>query len=175
VRVPDSAAGDSAPEDSAPEDSAPGDSPPRDSAPGDSPPGDSPAGGNQLGDAALFGPIRSGGRASADAAALLRERHEVAARVLARLLVTGPAAAAEVVAAGAVAAEVVAAGAVAAEARADEVVTEAFGRLLGAVRQGGGPSDAVRLTLLATVTGVATRRAEPVATRRHQSPAWAVR
>jgi hypothetical protein len=85
----------------------------------------------------------------------------------------------------------VAAEVVAAEARADEVVTEAFGRLLGAVRQGGGPSDAVRLTLLATVTGVATRRAEPVATRRaepvatrraepvatrrHQSPAWAVR
>ena len=64
-----------------------------------------------IGDAELIGAITSG---DAAAHATLRERHEAAARSLARQLVKDP-------------------------AEADEVVSETFTRLRDVIRRGGGP------------------------------------
>ena len=83
-----------------------------------------------IGDAELAGAIASG---DAAAYATLRERHEAAARSLARQLVTDP-------------------------AEADEVVSETFTRLHGVIRRGGGPEAAVRPYLLAAVRRVAGER-----------------
>jgi DNA-directed RNA polymerase specialized sigma24 family protein len=82
------------------------------------------------GDAELIGAIATG-----DAAAYgtLRERHEPAARSLARQLVTDP-------------------------AEADGVVSETFTWLHGVIRRGGGPEAAVRPYLLAAVRRVAGER-----------------
>jgi DNA-directed RNA polymerase specialized sigma24 family protein len=83
-----------------------------------------------IGDAELIGAIASGDSA---AYATLRDRHEPAARSLARQLVTDP-------------------------AEADEVVSETFTRLHGVIRRGGGPGAAVRPYLLAAVRRVAGER-----------------
>jgi DNA-directed RNA polymerase specialized sigma24 family protein len=83
-----------------------------------------------IGDAELTGAIASG---DAAACATLRERHEAAARSLARQLVTDP-------------------------AEADEVVSETFTRLHDVIRRGGGPGAAVRPYLLAAVRRVASER-----------------
>jgi DNA-directed RNA polymerase specialized sigma24 family protein len=83
-----------------------------------------------IGDAEL---IRAAAAGDAAAYATLRERHEPAARSLARQLVTDP-------------------------AEADEVVSETFSRLHGVIRGGGGPEAAVRPYLLAAVRRVAGER-----------------
>jgi DNA-directed RNA polymerase specialized sigma24 family protein len=83
-----------------------------------------------VGDAELIRAIASG---DAAAYATLRDRHERAARSLARQLVTDP-------------------------ADADEVVSETFTRLHGVIRRGGGPEAAVRPYLLAAVRRVAGER-----------------
>ncbi len=82
------------------------------------------------GDAELIGAIASGDSASY---VRLHERHEAAARSLARQLMTNP-------------------------AEAEEVVTETFTRLHGVLRQGGGPDAAVRPYLLTAVRRVAGER-----------------
>jgi DNA-directed RNA polymerase specialized sigma24 family protein len=91
-----------------------------------------------IGDAELIRAIASG---DAAAYATLRERHEPAARSLARQLVTDPAA-------------------------AGEVVSETFSRLHEVIRRGGGPEAAVRPYLLAAVRRVAAERSggQPEAT-----------
>jgi DNA-directed RNA polymerase specialized sigma24 family protein len=83
-----------------------------------------------IGDAELIRAIASG---DAAAYATLRERHEPAARSLARQLVTDPAA-------------------------AGEVVSETFSRLYEVIRRGGGREAAVRPYLLAAVRRVAAER-----------------
>ena len=83
-----------------------------------------------IGDAELIGATASGGAA---AYATLRERHEAAARTLARQLVTD-------------------------SAEADEVVSETFTRLHDVIRGGGGPGAAVRPYLLTAVRRVAGER-----------------
>jgi DNA-directed RNA polymerase specialized sigma24 family protein len=83
-----------------------------------------------IGDAELIRAVVSG---DAAAYATLRERHEPAARSLARQLVTDP-------------------------AEADEVVSATFRRLHGVIRRGGGPEAAVRPYLLAAVRRVAGER-----------------
>lgn len=83
-----------------------------------------------IGDAEL---IRATAAGDAAAYATLRERHEPAARSLARQLVTDP-------------------------AEADEVVSETFSRLHGVIRGSGGPEAAVRPYLLAAVRRVAGER-----------------
>jgi DNA-directed RNA polymerase specialized sigma24 family protein len=83
-----------------------------------------------IGDAELTGAIASG---DAAAYATLRERHEAAARSLARQLVKDP-------------------------AEADEVVSETFTRLRDVIRGGGGPGAAVRPYLLTAVRQVAGER-----------------
>jgi DNA-directed RNA polymerase specialized sigma24 family protein len=83
-----------------------------------------------IGDAEL---IRATAAGDAAAYATLRERHEPAARSLARQLVTDP-------------------------AGADEVVSETFSRLHGVIRGSGGPEAAVRPYLLAAVRRVAGER-----------------
>jgi len=82
------------------------------------------------GDAELIGAAASGDEA---AYATLRERHEAAARSLARQLVKDP-------------------------AEADELVSETFTRLHGVLRRGGGPEAAVRPYLLHAVRRVADER-----------------
>ena len=82
------------------------------------------------GDAELIGAVASGDEA---AHATLRERHEAAAQSLARQLVKDP-------------------------AEADEVVSETFTRLHDMIREGGGPSVAVRPYLLTAVRRVAGER-----------------
>ena len=82
------------------------------------------------GDAELIGAVASGDEA---AYATLRERHEAAAQSLARQLVKDP-------------------------AEADEVVSETFTRLHDMIREGGGPSVAVRPYLLTAVRRVAGER-----------------
>jgi DNA-directed RNA polymerase specialized sigma24 family protein len=83
-----------------------------------------------IGDAELIRAVASG---DAAAYATLRERHEPAARSLARQLVTDP-------------------------AEADEVISATFLRLHGVIRRGGGPEAAVRPYLLAAVRRVAGER-----------------
>ena len=83
-----------------------------------------------IGDAEL---IRATAAGDAAAYATLRERHEPAARSLARQLVTDP-------------------------AEADEVVSETFSRLHAVIRGSGGPEAAVRPYLLAAVRRVAGER-----------------
>jgi DNA-directed RNA polymerase specialized sigma24 family protein len=83
-----------------------------------------------IGDGELIRAIASGDSA---AYATLRDRHEPAARSLARQLVTDP-------------------------AEAGEVVSETFTRLHGVIRRGGGPRAAVRPYLLAAVRRVAGER-----------------
>jgi DNA-directed RNA polymerase specialized sigma24 family protein len=82
------------------------------------------------GDAELIGAIASGDEA---AYATLRERHEAAARSLARQFVQDP-------------------------AEADEVVSETFTRLHAVLRRGSGPEAAVRPYLLTAVRRVADER-----------------
>ena len=89
--------------------------------------GESPSPSALRGDAELIGAAASGDEA---AYAALRERHEAAARSLARQLVKDP-------------------------AEADEVVSETFTRLRDVIRGGGGPRSAVRPYLLIAVRRVA--------------------
>ena len=96
-----------------------------------------------IGDAELIGAIATG---NAAAYGTLRERHEPAARSLARQLVKDP-------------------------AEADGVASETFTWLHGVIRRGGGPEAAVRPYLLAAVRRVAGERSgDPAAAEAESEP-----
>ena len=96
-----------------------------------------------IGDAELIGAIATG---NAAAYGTLRERHEPAARSLARQLVKDP-------------------------AEADGVVSETFTWLHGVIRRGSGPEAAVRPYLLAAVRRVAGERSgDPGAAEAESEP-----